>query len=178
MAAFNPVIKNNEPGAVFLDPTRALGVPNYATNICPGGVCPYVSLGDGGSITLQFIDNRLTGSSDSRLDLWIFEVGPDVEATFVEISADGAAWNSVGKVSGSTRGVDIDAFGFGTASRFAYVRLTDDSALGGQTGSTVGADIDAVGAISSVAAIPEPSTWALVMAGLGFVGAMSRRRRH
>ena len=48
----------------------AVGAPNGA----------FVSLGDGGSIILRFTNNLLTGSGNSDLDLWIFEVGPDVEA--------------------------------------------------------------------------------------------------
>ena len=74
----------------------------------------------------------------------------------------------MGKVGGSTAGVDLDAFGYGINSSFGYVRLRDDPLLDGQSGATVGADIDAVGAISTirVTAVPEPQTWALLLAGL------------
>ena len=50
----------------------------------------------------------------------------DIEDTFVEISKDGVQWFAVGKVFGSTAGVDIDAFGFTVADLFAFVRLRDD----------------------------------------------------
>jgi hypothetical protein len=168
VASFDPIIKNGQPTAPYLNSAEALGVPDDAS----------VSLGDGGSITLTFTNNSLTGSGSSALDLWIFEIGADVEDTFVEISKDGSAWFSVGKVSGSTAGIDIDAFGFGVNDLFAYVRLTDDSAEGGQTGASVGADIDAVGAISSgVSTVPEPGSMALlagaVLGGL-FMGARRR----
>ena len=56
-----------------------------------------------------FIDNALTNSGDGGFDLHIFEIGPDVEDTFVEISVDGVVWHAVGKVFGSTAGIDIDA---------------------------------------------------------------------
>ena len=98
----------------------------------------------------------------------MFEVGPNVEDTFVDISVDGMNWNAVGKVFGSTAGIDIDAFGFGVVNQFGYVRLTDDPAEGGGgSGGTVGADIDAVGAISTVRTpMPEPTTIALLVLGL------------
>ena len=119
----------------------------------------------------------LTGSDSNALDLWVFEVGPDVEDTFVDISVDGTTWISVGKVFGSTAGIDIDAFGYGSASAFGYIRLTDDGALDGQSGATVGADIDAVGAISTQRrSVPEPGVLGLLAAALGAAFLISRRR--
>ncbi len=170
VTSYNPVVLNGQPSAGNQVAANAIGAPN-------GG---YVSLGDGGSITLEFVDNRLTGSGTSGLDLWIFEVGPDVEDTFVEISKDGVTWASVGKVFGATSGINIDAFGFGIADQFRFVRLTDDTNEGDQTGASVGADIDSVGAITSVIAtpVPEPETWALMLAGLGVIAGALRRRRH
>lgn len=157
-------------------PANALGVPDYTGSNTCGATCAFVSLGDGGSIVLRFTDNLLTGSGDNAPDIWVFEVGPDIEDTFVDISKDGVLFTSVGKVFGSTAGIDIDAFGFGVADQFAYVRLTDDTNEGGQSGATAGADIDAVGAISTVrTTVPEPGILALL--GLGMTGFMLRRRR-
>ena len=132
-------------------------------------------MGDGGSLTIQFLDNVLTGSGDGRDDLWVFEVGADIEDTFVEISVDGVDWNPVGKVFGSTAGIDIDAFGFGSAARFSFVRLTDDPSEGEQSGIFVGADIDAVGAIST-AAVPLPAGMLLFLSGLPFIGLRAARK--
>jgi hypothetical protein len=172
VVSYDPVIKNGQPTANNRHSEGTVGAPDYTNQFTQ-----YASLGDGGSITLQFADNRLTGSGSTALDIWIFEIGPDVEDTFVEISKDGQTWHSIGKVFGSTAGIDIDAFGFGTADEFAFVRLTDDGNEGDQTGASVGADIDAVGAISSVSApIPEPATVALWLLGLAGVGARARGR--
>jgi hypothetical protein len=68
----------------------------------------------------------------------------------------------VGKVFGSTAGIDVDAFGFGASHSFGYVRLTDDGNEGDQSGISVGADIDAVGAIST-RIIPEPASFVLIV---------------
>jgi PEP-CTERM motif len=181
VVSYSPILVSGNPSDPHRGAFNALGVPNYAgDNGCSSQAdCTFVSLGDGGTLVVQFVDNRLTGSNSTALDLWIFEVGPDVEDTFVEISKDGTTWLSVGKVGGSTAGVDIDAFGYTAADLFAFVRLRDDPDLDGQSGSTVGADIDAVGAISTVATpVPEPGSFVLLAAGLaGLLGARRFARR-
>jgi hypothetical protein len=177
LVSYDPVINNGEPTAPNRGAANSLGVPDYAGG---GGCasaddCTFVTLGDGGSITLRFTDNVLTGSDSADLDLWIFVVGPDFEDTFVEVSNDGTNWSPVGKVFGSTAGIDLDAFGFGTSSAFFFVRLTDDGAEGDQTGASVGADIDAVGAITT-RAVPEAGTLAMLALGISSIG-MRRRSR-
>jgi hypothetical protein len=178
VVSYSPVITGGVPTLGNREPSHALGAPDVAGigGACVSALnCHAVTLGDGGSITLRFTDNFLTGSNSSAIDLWVFEVYGDVEATSVDISPDGINWFSVGKVPGSTSGVDIDAFGFGSASRFSYVRLTDDPIQGGQTGPTLGADIDAVGAAFSVA-VPEPRTYAMIGGGLLMLMGIARRR--
>jgi hypothetical protein len=180
VASYDPEISGaGHPTAAHRDASTALGLPDYAGNAdCTGDpFCTFVSLGDGGAITLQFTDNFLTGSGNSDFDLWIFEVGPDVEDTFVQVSSDGVTFVNVGKVFGATSGIDLDAFGFGTDAMFSYVRLIDDTNADNQTGITVGADIDAIGAISTVpvtTAVPEPSTLLLLASGAAVLGARRR----
>lgn len=137
----------------FVDPKKSLGVPDYPPGDYQKGS---VSLGSGGRLTLKFTDNVLTGSNDKRHDIHIFEVGSDVEDTFVEISKDGVEWHSIGKVLGSTSSIDIDSFGFTSSDEFRFVRLTDDPNEGDTISDAVGADIDTVGAIST---FPRSSGW-------------------
>ncbi|MCX5909138.1 MAG: PEP-CTERM sorting domain-containing protein [Deltaproteobacteria bacterium] len=169
ISSFADAVVSYTPGsggltADFMDPQKAIGAPNQLN---PGPI-EYVSLGSGGSIILRFTDNSLTGSGTSAYDLWIFEVGPDVESTSVKISKDGFTWSDIGLISGSTRGIDIDAYGFTTTDFFPYVWLTDDPNQGATTGASVGADIDAIGAISTAppVATPEPATMLLLGSGL------------
>lgn len=176
VVAYSPVIIGGSPAAADRNPARAVGAPDYDGLVCGDpGTCTSVSLGQGGSLMLEFVNNRLTGSGDGALDLWIFEVGPDVEDTFVSISRDGVTFLDVGKVFGATAGIDIDAFGHGPADEFRFVRLVDDPREGGVSG----ADIDAVGAISSrtVQPVPVPSTAWLLAIGLACTG-WRRRGRH
>jgi len=156
----------------FLDPTQALGPPNF------GGVnnLQSVTLGSGGLLEVGFVDNVLTNSGDVSLDLHIFEIGADVEETFVSIrptaatalllgagfdtgvpgfpATFGDGFYEIGKVLGSTDSIDIDSF-FPSAKageyRFDAVQLIDDPLMSVSMGpAVIGADIDAVGAISSI----------------------------
>jgi len=165
----------NIPSMPFRDPLRGLDAPDFTSALSDQG---FVALGSGGQIVLEFTDNFLTGSDSDALDLHIFEIGPDVEDTFVAISKDGVGWTEIGKVFGATSSIDIDAFGFGSSDFFRFVRLTDDPSEGQTIGNTVGADIDAVGAITTVPRndVPDSGSSAL-MIGLSLVGLLGLRRK-
>lgn len=146
--AYDPAFSGgNVPSTTYQTPAGAIGAPDYSST------GTYVSLGAGGRLIVAFDDNVLLASGNSDPELHIFEIGPDVEDQFIEISADGVTWISVGKVDGSTDSIDIDPFlaaaGVSAATPFRFVSIVDDIDEGDRSGSTVGADIDAVGAIGA-----------------------------
>lgn len=126
--------------------TAAIGAPDNdpALQDDLNAVQGYVTLGCGGVLTVAFDDNRL--SDIEGPDLYVFEIGGDIEPTLVEISENGTDWIEIGQISGGTATVDIGLAASEGAS-FSFVRLTDLRTHCG--GRWPGADIDAIGAIGS-----------------------------
>ncbi|SFD77911.1 OmpA family protein [Roseivivax sediminis] len=123
------------------DPRAAIGPPDWESLDTPERE---LTLGCGGSVVLRFEDNALIDIEGT--DLYVFEVGPDVEPTFLAISADGETWTDIGDISGGRADVDIAPYVAQGAS-FSHVRLTDDGEE--CSGRWPGADIDAVAAIGT-----------------------------
>lgn len=132
----------------YANPSSALGPPDYDSEEDTG----YVSLGNGknvceGELILEFIDNALVDIPGD--DLWIFEIGPAVEAVDVYVCDDGKNWISLGVIEGSTRGIDIAEY-TSPGQKFQFVKLCDHPD-GRTSGSPWGGpDIDAVGAIGTI----------------------------
>ncbi len=134
----------------YSDPQYSLDIPDYSGSV---PLDPYeaVSLGNGGELVLEFIDNSFTTSGDDTADLWVFEVGAIVEGTEVSISKDGINWIYIDSIGGATYGVDIDAYlgnGVELWEQYYFVKLTDLNE-GKSESPYAGADIDAVAAISN-----------------------------
>jgi hypothetical protein len=191
---WNPLFSGG-PGPTnpnFANPDSSLGVPDFP----PGGGqsdTGAVSLGHGGLLELAFTDNLLTNSGNSDFDLYIFEIGIQVEDTFVAVrpttatlallnpamDSNGDGFFEIGKVFGSTSSIDIDSLFSGFVAgelEFDAVQLIDDLNEGGSSGGSPGADIDAVGAIASVL-VPEPSTTAMLATATMLLGVVRRRGR-
>lgn len=128
------------------DPEVTLGEPDYAGSDSGADLC----LGAGGVLTLEFDVSIVDGEGE---DVYVFEVGGQVEATKVEVSSDLVTWYEVGTAKGATAGLDINGK-VPEGGRFRYVRLTD---LEGSRSDWPGADIDAVLALNSTYVT---STWA------------------
>lgn len=110
-----------------------------------------LNLGAGGVIVLEYNVDIVDGPGD---DIYVFEVGPDVESTQVEVSKDLKTWYVAGTAKGKTAGVDLNGK-VPEGSRFRYVRLTDLREY--PNSDWPGADIDAVAGLNVK---PITSDWA------------------
>lgn len=127
-------------GDASAHPEAVLGVPDFAGD----GDSGFLTLGCTGDLVVAMTDNNLIDIAGP--DLYVFEIGPDTEATAMAISEDGEDWTRVGRISGGKAEIDIAPY-VDAGSTFRYIRLVDlkqacDS-------RTPGADVDAVGAIGS-----------------------------
>ncbi len=128
------------PEGVWAEPHYALGEPDYTSASRPG----FLSLGCDGNVVLRFDDNALVLVEGP--DLYVFEVGPAVEATELAVSVDGETWIEVGQIEGSRADLELDGI-LDPDEAYRYVRLTNRSTSCGAR--TPGADIDAVAAVGS-----------------------------
>jgi OOP family OmpA-OmpF porin len=145
-----------EPAATrSRDPNAALGKPDYQGTDDAKDEATYVSLGHGGELVLELMDNVLVDGEGP--DLAIFEIGPEVEPILVAISEDGKNWIDVGRVEGATCDVDIASF-VEPEQRFRFVRLTDAKAGKSNDSDWPGADVNAVGAINTLPILPAEGT--------------------
>lgn len=136
------------PGTAYTDTLQILGAPQGGAN--DNGV----TLGNGGSVTVQFSNNVLTDqdSVHDGADLVLYDLGVDGEEVTVEISADGTSWISLGTyelaASGPT-GIDIGPF-VDLGVEFQFVRVTDVPLSFTASNEFEGPDLDAIGVISAL----------------------------
>ncbi|MFT3712126.1 MAG: OmpA family protein [Archangium sp.] len=131
------------------------------------------TLGCGGSITVRFTDNAVVDLPNAP-DLYIFEDGPKVEATELELSVDGVSWVKVGRIEGGTAEIDL-AGKVPSEEIYQWARLTDlESACNAQW---PGADIDAIGAMGSAYRL-QLGTEVLFDSGKSVLRDLSRNELH
>ncbi len=123
------------------NPQAVLGPPDFSGNVNDGS---FLSLGCDGSVIIQFTDNAVVDVAGP--DLYVFEVGPNIEGMSLAVSEDGTHWVDLGGIGGGRAEVDMAGLVAPDAS-FRFVRLTDDGIDCGTR--FAGADIDAVAAIGS-----------------------------
>lgn len=95
-------------------------------------------------MAVKFTDNILYDIEGP--DLFVLEIGPDIEPVDVYISKKGDNCISVGRTGGGVSAVDIAEYAKKT-DVFRYVKIID--AKESDSGRWPGADIDAIGAIGS-----------------------------
>lgn len=132
------------------DPAPKSEPARRQANILGQPINASLSLGCSGVVIVRFVDNSLVDINGP--DLYVFEIGKEVEATSLEISEDGRIWIDVGPISGSTAAIDIADFVPEAGASFQFVRLTDRN-IKCRAGNYSGADIDAVGAIGAAVRI-------------------------
>lgn len=124
------------------DPNEILGIPDrrgYSNGKA-------ITLGAGGVIVLEYERLITDGEGD---DIYVFEVGDQIEATKVEVSYDLETWYYVGWARGATASMDIGSAESEAPSeyKYKYIRLTDGYTEPG--GNYPGADIDAVAGLNT-----------------------------
>lgn len=130
------------PVKKYRDSLQCLHEPNYRNYQTPN----FLSLGCGGTLTVEFTDNGFMNLPGE--DLYLFEVGPSQEAAKIEISQNGIDWIYAGKIAGGKSSLDLSNAGIDTETVFYFLRITDLKQL--CKSKSAGADIDAIGAINSV----------------------------
>jgi MYXO-CTERM domain-containing protein len=145
--SFADQIVDYRPGAdvsgEYLEAERALDAPD--DEIMSLGVEKDGS--EEGVLVVFFKDNSLR--DEQGPDLYIFEGGPQTEATYVEASPDGDTWYDLGRVEGSTSTIDLADFDVPASTSLRFVRLRTDPEEQKSGSPFAGPDIDAVGAITS-----------------------------
>jgi hypothetical protein len=119
-----------------------------------------------GQIVVGFSTALTTGAG---IDLRVYDVASSLNETFnVFVSPDNITFTFVGGANAVNNTLDFGALYSGA---FSFVRLVNSSTL-------VSVDIDAVeGFYQSAGAVPESSTWAMMIVGFGVVGRALRSRR-
>lgn len=143
-----------------------------------------------GDVTFDFGTNVVVNRA-GLVDLNVYEVdfgAVEFNLMTILVSQDGITYHSiktsevalVRTAGDSTHSSNTFArsYDLGALDWVRYVRIDGLGTGGaGTLNSTNGFDLDAVGAHEVRAAIPEPGTWALMLAGLAAIGGVARRRR-
>jgi len=153
--------------------TSGGSVSQVLTDTDPGTYA--FSFTPGASVLLGFTDNNVFNGAGA--DLAIFELGiaDSVKVSFgtQTLSFQTVATGySAGGFALNVALVDFSAFGIANGANLQYQSIGLDSVAPGGTVPS----LSLVGALH-VTAVPEPETYAMLLAGLGAIGAMVRRRK-
>ncbi len=155
--------------------TYFAGAPTHTTNF--GG---FEYFGESGTSTLQVTYDLGSAQRLTALALWN-EESAGIGSLNLLTSLDGISFTSLASglvptdntLASTTYGADIFTFG-STAAR--YVRFEASSCPQPNPGSFPSCAIGEVAFRSLGGTVPEPSSWVMLIAGFGLVGAAQRRR--
>lgn len=105
----------------------------------------------------------------------LFEVGNNAESAHLFLWTDNGGNIQFDVTRGASDRISIDLSGYASTLTLLGATSFTKVGIGGLdlNGASKGFDLDAV----SISPVPEPETYALMLAGLGVVGWMARRRR-
>lgn len=148
-------------------------VPVSTSVVLGGPTSPadFLSLPRGSFVTVGFTDETVVDGVGN--DIFIGEVGASGERADVFVSRDLINFIFLGTaLDSSVTAFDLASIGW--TGRVKAVKIMGLDNFGGSPGF----DVDFIQVLpGSIGAVPEPASWAMLIAGFGLVGASARRRR-
>jgi hypothetical protein len=154
------------PGAfpVSVSTSVVLGAPGVGSE-------DFLSLPRGSYVTVGFTDETVLDGVGN--DIFIGEVGASGETASVFVSSDFINFTFLGTaLDSSITAFDLNSIGFIGAVRAVRIVGLDNF------GASPGFDVGFIQVLpGSIGGVPEPTSWAMLIAGFGLVGAAARRRK-
>ena len=144
-----------------------------STSVVLGGPtdpADFLSLPQGSFVTVGFTDETVIDGAGN--DIFIGEVGASGERADVFVSRNGINFVFLGTaLDSSVTAFDLASIGWtGAVTAVKIVGLDN-------FGGSPGFDVDFIQVLpGSIGEVPEPASWAMLIAGFGLVGAVQRRR--
>lgn len=156
-----------------------------------GDTSTYMGIGTDGRATFDFRDYFASRSSPAR-SLSVY-LGSIDSYNFIDVLDAGL--NVVATISGTDLPASNGDQGAAITNRRLFINFDPSEAIGGLAFRSTGVAFEFDGIAASAAryqnfgdptpftipfatAVPEPATWALLLAGFGFIGTSLRRRRN
>ena len=137
----------------------------------PSSPADFLSLPRGSFVTVGFTDESVVDGVGN--DIFISEVGASGERADIFVSKDFINFVLLGTaIDSSITAFDLASIGW--TGRVRAVKIVGLDNFGGSPGF----DVDFIQVLpGAITGVPEPASWAMLIAGFGLVGASARRRR-
>ena len=127
-------------------------------------------------IQVSSLDDGGTNGDETGTFYWSNTDKPDLQnnsTSFINFSHDGLGWNA-STVEGSIFNYLV-AHGFDVNAKYLFFRAGEFNGLGTSTNGTNNDFL--VWGVNVTTPVPEPETYAMLLAGLGLLGFMAKRRK-